>query len=240
MRKLGEFLTDLSFGPLAGHVIGQDASGVTDPAAEARLINYVNQGLSALHNRFNLYEREVEITILDGRTLYPLSVEHSISVGTHAEKFIVDTLNNPFSADVVKILEAWGPPDPLDLEGGMIELPIGDPNEENSIFLPSFDVIQIVDGTAGDSYRFLYQALHPLLGIGDQNQSIYLPNALFPALESWVASRILGAMNSSEHRDRGRELFQEYSSICDEVFGRDTANSSQISSNNKFEDRGFK
>ena len=244
-KVFGEVLRDLSFGPLANLSIGGEGSGVVDPAAEFRFVSLTNTALLDLHGKFQLYTREVMIRKLDGRTLYPLMTSHGDAYvdgsnpGNEPEKFIIDTVESPFQEDVLKIITAWGPPDPMFDPEEPVELPIDDEGCENSIYLPATDIIQIPFGEDGEVFSFTYQAKHPNIGIGDNNQPIYLPDNLYEALECYIAHKIFASMNGEEHTRRAADLLVRYEMICGKVTEKDLAQESTSTTHTKLEDRGF-
>lgn len=230
---IDDLFKSLSYGELQNLAIGGDGSGIISIEHHPRLINITNQGLKALYTRFNLQENELIIDSQDDTTLYYLQVEHALSNGDMSfEKYIRDTVEAPFEEDVIRVLRVY-------TEDGE-ELPINDPTQETSVYLPQHDCLQIPFPVTGNAYFVIYQAKHPKLTTdGGISQEIELPLALEPALEAFVASRIYTSMNGQEHVAKGHSLFALYQMICDEVRAEDLAGTSQTQLQQRFELRGW-
>lgn len=233
-RKLADIYADLSFGPLAEMAIGMKGTGAIRTDDEDRLVFLINAGLDELHSRFLLHEKELRIRVIEGNTLYPLDPAYA-DTGTGDTKFIVDDEAQPFVFDVVRLLVAFDP------EGE--ELPINDYEDERSVFTPVQDVVQIpneLEAASGEVFSFLYQASHPKIGVGDNDQLVRLPIPLYQALNDYVASRIFMSMNGQEHRARGAELMASFEAACALAVENNTVAVSLNTTTSKLENRGFK
>jgi hypothetical protein len=246
-RQLGEIFMDLSFGPLAGLSIGNEVDGSIGQNHESRVVHLINSGLREIYSRFLLSEKELVIRARAGRSLYTLERVHgdayidSDNPGNEPEKYIVDTLTDPYQEDWIRMLHAYGPRTAdTDESEKLPELKINDyESEEPGVFTPAVGVIQIPEPVEGGLYYFLYQARHPLLGIGEMTQRVRLPALLYGALESWVAAKIFLSMNGAEHRARGQELENRYEVLCQRALEEDLTLTSLSFQNNKAEARGF-
>ena len=237
-------IDDLSYGPLANLAIGSSGGGTIPFTQQNRIVHLINSCLSTLHSRFLLYQKELYIRYIDGRSLYPLTETHSdayaaTNPATAGESFIIDSPAAPFTDDFIQLLEAWGPPNSLDPDGDLIELGINDLEADRSVFLPAPDILQIPDGTAGEVYQFMYQADHYKLVPGLGSQIVNLPEYLFGALEAWVAYKVYSSMNGEEHRARAMELFQTYELVCREGVTLGFLKNTPTNTNTKLEERGF-
>ena len=244
-RQLGDVFEDLSFGPLAGLKEGGEGSGTIPGSAEARLVHLINRALGVLHSRYLISQKSIQIRCIADRTLYPLVVEHTDSFvdtdnpGSEPEKFIIDTAENPYSGDLIAIRQVFGPDKTSVDPAAVKEFMLNDDSSDSTIYVPNFDVLQVVAPVAGDIYTVLYQARHPLLGIADVSQQIYLPDGLFPALEAWVAAKVFLSKNGEEHVARGSQLMGQYEQACLRA-EQDNLLVTPQSGNNKLETRGFK
>lgn len=241
-KVLGEILMDLSFGPLAGLAIGGKGLGVTDPELEVRLVGLINLGMTKLHTRFNLFSKEVSIRKVEGKTLYPLAAVHGdnyqvVEGETSQVRYIIDNASNPYQEDLIKVLSAYGPDS---VDGTLADLPIDDAENVNSIFLPTYNVIQIPFGEEGDEYSFIYQANHPKFGLDNLNQNVYLPPSLDEALINYVGAKMFQSMNGEEHIMKGSLLMDQYETTCQRVENNDIAHLTVTTTNTKLETRGFK
>lgn len=238
--KLGDVFADLSFGNLAGTSIGMNGVGTIDPEQQTRVIVLINHALEHLYTKFPIYKRELVLRVIEDRTLYPIMREHADTYTTEEggdlpDKFIVDTEESPYLDDFIMLLKAQT----LDDDGEKVAVPINDDDSTLSIYTPSYDVIQIVEATAGDLYNIVYQASHPVLGLGDLNQAVWLPHILRNALLDFVSAKIFNAMGGTENLARAGLLMASYNDICNEVLNKDIGHLSNFSNTSKLEDRGF-
>jgi hypothetical protein len=237
MKTLGDFIEDLSFGPLAGLSIGSEGKGEIPTPKLPRVVSLANSGLRRLHSRYILSEKSVVVRCALDREIYPLLMVHSYTNGNpNLDRFILDTFEEPFMEDVIKIVKAFTPSS----DGKeMIEMSINDEGKEDSIYTPNSREVQLPNSVTGDLYAFTYQAHHEALDHENMDQDILIPDSLDMALETWVASKVFGSMNGAENRSRSLELMSFYELICNETLTKDLANTSLITTTSKLENRGF-
>lgn len=65
------------------------------------LIDAISQGYLELHKRFMLKKHIVRITPLLTRYKYPLELQYAVSDPTVTDKFIIDTVDDPFTPDSI-------------------------------------------------------------------------------------------------------------------------------------------
>jgi hypothetical protein len=238
MKTIGEFLEDLSFGPLAGISIGSEGDGTIKADKLQRVVALTDGGLQRLYSKFNLREKSFFIATVPLREEYPLELKHTVASGELGEDhFIVDSEEEPFKFDIIKIIKAFT--EKVDGEG-LVEIPLNDEGNVDSVYIPDNKLIQIPHNRWDNLYGFTYQARHEDLDPNNTEQLIQLPRTLHQALESWVASKIFGSMNGVENRARSIELMSFYEIACSEVVERDLANTSLVHTTDKLENRGFK
>ena len=242
-RTLDEVIEDLSYGSLSNLAIGNSGEGSIPLAKQNQITHLINRGLTKLHSRFVLYQRELFIRVLEGVSMYPLIVEASTSyvdlLGyAPSLKYIIDDEEAPFPADVIRILEAWKPHPCNNSE--ILQIGVNDPQADDSVFTPASDVIQISGGKAEDIYQFMYQANHYKLLPNVGQQIIYLPDALYEALEHYVAYKMFSAMNGEEHKINSAAHLASYNAVLQTNIDLDLVREVPVYTNRKLEDRGFK
>jgi len=231
--QVSEIFESLSYGVLSNLAIGGEGCGTIPTAHEPKLIHFLNQCLTEMHGKFNLAEKELVISASSGRTLYPLEVQYAVSDAAVVEKFIVDTILDPFLDDVMKIVAVF------DEEGE--ELVLNDSTNPASLFTPNFDTIQIPGPVDGDGYFIIYQAKHPKLVNGDLTQSVIIPEILFDPLFHYVAYKAISPMNGPEHAAKASEHYQRYDMLCQQIIEKDLVSTSLVETGTtKLMDRGFK
>lgn len=229
--QLNDILTSLSLGVLQNLSVGGSGSGQIPANSQSKVVNAINQGLVALYSRFRLLEKEVVVRAYDGMTIYPLKkIYADQDPAVVPQKFIADTVTDPFLEDVIKIHEIYD-------ELG-VSLPLNKSIPECVLFTPTATQLQITQPVTGNSYFLIYQAYHPKLTT-DPTQEVLLPLVLHEALETFVAYKILSSMNGQEHAAKAAEHFQNFNRICAEATETDSLGVSLETDMHKLDERGF-
>lgn len=234
----------LSFGPFSNLSLGMDGAGDIAPGSQGKVIEAINSGLTRLHSRFVLLEKEVRIQMITGITNYYLRNEFSqfhcpdgdeeavdsCQMGECKPRYIMDMLD-PFQNDVIKILQ---------VNSSMgIELPLNDEAAAWSVFTPSPDMIQVPHVLQCQALGISYQARHRRLEPGILTATVNLPDTLEEALSHYVAYKIYSGMNGADNSSKGQEYLGLYEAVCTEVENRDLVNGSISTTNTLFARRGF-
>lgn len=231
---LEQLFSRLSLGVLANLAIGNEGQGTIPTQHHRRVAMMVDNALVQLYARFNLLEREMVIRVYGGWTEYPFEKKYADSDPTLGPKFIEDSLANPFTEDVMKILEifnTWGE-----------EIAMNDPGDPASLFTPNSRLLLVPTPVDGDCYHLLYQAYHPRLAATapvSLAHPILVPPLLLPAVEHHVAYQVFSAMSGPEGAAKGGEHMGRFEMICSEAELRDQATTSLVQTHFKLEDRGF-
>lgn len=241
---LSELLKRLSYGELSNLAISQEGSGSIVEAKVPQLVGYANEALLRLYSRFLLLEKTLIIDQVAHITSYALRIENAQSqapdgeVGNPPYRFIMDSEGEPFTGDVIKILEVH------DSFGN--EFFLNDASKISSVFTPYPDVLQIPRPRVGVGMSVLYQARHPKLfdetmgeGAGVLDQNVNIPFSLEGALQSIMAGLVFSHMNGQENVAKSQEFFSWAEVLCTEVEQKDLVSQSNSSSHHKFEQRGF-
>lgn len=218
---LKELLKDLTYGELArlklgGLIPGGDFEAEVDPSRYEQLLTHINLGLKAIYKRFFLLSRETYVEMVEEKALYVLDRKYAQtntdSVIPIEDRYIADSVDNPFLDDILKIEEVYD-------EGGN-KLPLNDVTEELSIFTPSYRSIQVPYPVAGNTYAVQYRATHPKIeyeaALDPDNVEIALPNSLHEALLYYVASRVFAAKGGDQGTE-GNDYWQKYHRSCEMV-----------------------
>lgn len=224
---------NLSFGDLSNLSIGDSGAGTIPAAQHDKILLFVNQGLTAIYKRFSLLEKEVVIEAQDNVYLYYLQRKYAMTeVETIVPyKYLRDTATDPFLEDIIKILSVYN-------ELGE-KLPLNVPDDEDSLYTPKYDCLQIPEPVTGNAYTVLFQARHPVLVPNDLTQKIMLPSYLEEALQAYVAYRVLSPMNGEENTRRANDALLRYTMAVGEASDLDLPSTSQTTEGGKFDERGF-
>lgn len=240
-RLLGNIYADLSYGPLSGLAIGMDGAGTILDTQQNRVLSMVNEGLIQLYSKFLLHTREMKVKHIVGRTMYPLIKQHADTYPDDqddtGEVFIMDSASNPYEGDLIKVLLAYKL-DPND-STKYLPVPLNDLEDDDSLFTPMEDVLQIPEPEDGLFTYLLYQARHYNLTSGDLAQYVYLPEVLYGALEAWISYRIFSGMNGEEHSKKAIEQYNRYQTICAEATDKDLVKQTIVITSKKLDERGY-
>ena len=229
---LEEIFAGLSYGVLENLAISGEGSGGIPFQFEPKVIHHLNQSLIAIYGRFPLHEKEVQIRAYDNKALYPLKRIYADSDATIVpQKFITDTVEEPFLEDVLKIMSVYSE------DGDLVALNQDDP--DCKVYTPTTNTIQLVEPVTGNSYFIIYRALHMKLVVGDLAQEVELPEVLLPALYSHVGYQVFSGMGGQDNAAKAAEHLSTYETVCIEITDKDLVSSSGDSATTKLNDRGF-
>ena len=229
--KLSEFFELLEYGELANLSLSggiDDEKGIREEDYPT-LVSHINLGLSDLHTKFNLKEREVVLQEYSSITHYELDSKYAVTNTSSTEpvKYILDSETSVFNDDVLRINSAFN-------EIGE-ELPINDEYQPNSIFLNGYRTIQIPYPVDTNTIFIMYRANHAKLDVQtpDLNAEIELPAYCIEALLSYVASRVHSQRTSQEAQGAAVNLMAKYTLICDQIELRNMLHNSPDNTNFK-------
>lgn len=237
--KLVDLFRQLSFGELSNLAISKEGSGEIVEEKRPQLVQYVNDGLLALHSRFLLAEKDVLIEQIDSVTFYHLSRKYAVTSNSDAQwHYIKDLPEDPFQEDLIKILSVF------DVNTGC-KRELNDTGNPVSLFTPQPNILQVPCPVTGEALCVIYQASHSKLDDridGPKNlldQSIDLPAYLKNPLQLYVAHKVFSHMNGQENVAKSQEYLASFETACLEVEDRDLVNQTFHTTHNKFKQRGF-
>jgi hypothetical protein len=219
--KLIDILKDLTYSELAGLNIGNlvpdEAENQPDPHQYEMIVGFINLGLKEIYKRFFLRSKEHVIQQHIEISTYKLHSDYAQTNTSSpiaiAERYIMDTADNPFQDDILKIEEVY------DEEGN--KLPINDSSADATksqiVFTPTFRSLQISDPsdtlTVSVQYRACHARISSSLTMDPSTVEVELPNSLQEALLFYVASRAYRATN----RETSADYWQLFKKSCDWV-----------------------
>lgn len=209
-----EILKDLTYGELAGLSIGNlihdEAENEPDPHQYERIVSYINLGLKEIYKRFFLRSKEIDIQLHEEITTYKLHSEYAQTNTASAipisERYILDTVDEPFVDDVLRIEEVY------DEEGTL--LPLNDIHEEDSLYTPAYNMIQHPEPSDTASISVQYRACHPKISTSlttdPDTVEVELPNSLHVALLQYVGYRAYLKTNP----EKAADYWQQFEKSC--------------------------
>ncbi|UYF10868.1 hypothetical protein 12VC501_gene0070 [Vibrio phage 12VC501] len=219
---LDEIITDLSIGELQQHGWFM---GTLDVNNKRKLIACINIGLTELYTRFPLLTRELTLIQIEGKTIYPLRVENTLSNGElpSYDKYIDYAINYPFTGDLIRVLQVY------DEEGNEVRL--NDSTACRVVATPAMDVLEVPQPVDGDALFVIYQAKHPK--VDESNINLYLPLHLKPLLLAYVAYRVYSGGTTQEHIMLANTMLQKFELLCTQQITLGTENSNDSDRNIK-------
>ncbi len=236
MITLADIFEQLTYGELKQVTMGGYGKGGISEEDFPELISHLNRGMIALYARFPIKENEVAIQQYDHITTYELNSKYSLSKNdpSVAYKYIIDTVENPFQDNVMRIDTAY---DELGAE-----VPVNDYNNTNSIYTPTYDSIQIPFPVGSNTTFIVYRANHINIPLNSTDTSIEidLPTVLVEALLSYIASRVHASRTSSESAiQESINLLAKYERICMEVEQKNLLRNAEIPTNVRIDTDGW-
>lgn len=235
--KLEELFKRLSFGPFSNISIGNSGAGTILDAKQPTIVDALNNALVRLHSRFVLAEGEVIVEQREETTLYTISSANAISnldTDPTNPAYIIDSEAKPYKDDLLRILSVWndqGEP-----------LALNEENNEDSLFTPQPNVLQVPIPVNGSPIHVIYQSKQkslPLTTPVDLNLTFEVPLVLEEALINYIAYLVYNGMQGQEHKAIAANYLTMYDNLCMEVIELDLVGSSITVSNEKLEARGF-
>lgn len=222
---LQEVFDYLAHGELSQLSIGSRNVGSIAESDYAKIVSHINLALLNLYTFFPIKESEVLVMQQEGITMYTLDSKHAQSNSdSTAVKYIEDAHTLPFMDDVLKIEEVY--------RAGNKLLPLNNLHDCESAFTPAYNVVQLPRIEPGELVSVVYQARHPKINVGPDNDIsniiIELPSILLEPLLVYVHSRIAANSGSEGSLNESRLLKSEYEKLIQtmrnrEIFNRDAS-----------------
>lgn len=235
--ELDDLYCALSYGELSNLAMSNNGSGEIVEDQKPKIVNFANEALTRLYNRFVLKENELILEMRTGVTNYHLLARYAQQSWDQSTEipypYIRDLDREKFEEDVLRILAVF--------DNNGIQRPLNDPENWGSLFTPQAQLLQNPTPKLGEYLSVMYQAKHPKLICNDQEHStIELPEVLWGALRSYIAFKITGSMNTQEMVLAADGHKTTFENICQEVEDRDPVMNSYSPTNVRFQKRGWK
>ena len=246
--KLKEIFDQLTYGELSQLSIGGGEQGVINEDNYDKVLAHLNLGLTALHKRFMLKEGSLNLQLVSGRTVYPLTSQYALSNRRSREetKYILDTSVTPFLDDILKIEQVY-------TESGY-ELPLNDGSKSYSVSTPNSttlrvpsDIVENIHSSIAElstsTLEIAYRANHPLITRGTglfepERVEVLLPYSHLEPLLLFIASRVHSPIGMVNEFNASNNYAAKYERACKDL---ETQNLSidQGTSNTRIERNGW-
>lgn len=201
------------------------------------IINALNLELTQLYSRFPVLEKDVAFRRFPEISLYHLTRRYCRSNDESKElyKYILDTKDNPFLGDVLKIENAY-------TESGQ-HIVLNDNNNPRAWFTPSFDTIQIPNTTDIDTriavigYKAKPEYIDP--NTTDFEKDIYIPSYLEEPMIYGITMRVAERLPTQTGMQVVQMAQAKYKELCDNVDTLNLFHENNVSTNIKLGMRKF-
>jgi len=201
------------------------------------IINALNLELTQLYSRYPVLEKEVAFRRFPEISMYHLTRRYCRSNDESKElyKYILDTKDNPFLGDVLKIENAY-------TESGQ-HIVLNDNNNPRAWFTPSFDTIQIPNTTDIDTriaiigYKAKPEYIDP--NTTDFEKDIYIPSYLEEPMIYGVTMRVAERLPTQTGMQVVQMAQAKYKELCDNVDTLNLFHENNVSTNIKLGMRKF-
>lgn len=201
------------------------------------IINALNLELTQLYSRFPVLEKDVAFRRFPEISLYHLTRRYCRSNDESKElyKYILDTHDNPFLGDVLKIENAY-------TESGQ-HIVLNDNNNPRAWFTPSFDTIQIPNTTDIDTriaiigYKAKPEHIDP--NTTDFEKDIYIPSYLEEPMIYGITMRVAERLPTQTGMQVVQMAQAKYKELCDNVDTLNLFHENNVSTNIKLGMRKF-
>lgn len=201
------------------------------------IINALNLELTQLYSRYPVLEKDVAFRRFPEISLYHLTRKYCRSNDESKElyKYILDTKDNPFLGDVLKIENAY-------TESGQ-HIVLNDNNNPRAWFTPSFDTIQIPNTTDIDTriaiigYKAKPEHIDP--NTTDFEKDIYIPSYLEEPMIYGITMRVAERLPTQTGMQVVQMAQAKYKELCDNVDTLNLFHENNVSTNIKLGMRKF-
>ena len=201
------------------------------------IINALNLELTQLYSRYPVLEKDVAFRRFPEISLYHLTRRYCRSNDESKElyKYILDTKDNPFLGDVLKIENAY-------TESGQ-HIVLNDNNNPRAWFTPSFDTIQIPNTTDIDTriaiigYKAKPEHIDP--NTTDFEKDIYIPSYLEEPMIYGITMRVAERLPTQTGMQVVQMAQAKSKELCDNVDTLNLFHENNVSTNIKLGMRKF-
>jgi hypothetical protein len=180
------------------------------------LFHSIKLGLTELHKRFLLLEKELVVSVIPGKQTYVMDMRYADSnqKSNDAIRYINDQ-TEPFKNDLMKIERV------LDSSG--YEFAINQINNPKAVRVTSYNCLTIPDDYTESTFKVVYRADHPdipwfMAENAAGTVTVNLPSTHLEALLLYVASRVTnptGMIADTVHE--GNNYYSKFLASCDQL-----------------------
>lgn len=232
------FLKDLCLIELSDLIyVEPDSVATTEyPSAALRLklLPVVNSCLRQMYIDNQVSQKELVLRTSANITQYFLTVEHAVTNVAAVEKYIIDTVGNPYTGDLARIDEVRDEHNRLvysaheNISGGFVRM-------------PRWDCLTFSTPLDNKEYLVRYRASAPIMTENQNDGSIELalPPGYVDLLRLYVAERVYGAQKTPESVTKAAQYRGEAKELVARLRGQDTSQEPGYDFDNRLLQKGF-
>jgi hypothetical protein len=232
------FLKDLCLVELSDLVYTEPDSVVPteypSAALRVKLLPVINTALRQLYIDHQVSQKELVLQTSADMTRYFLTVEHALTNAALSEKYIIDSVDNPYTGDLGRIDEV------LDEDGRRLYS-----SHENYtggfVRMPQWNCLVFSIPTDGKEFLVRYRAAAPVMTEDqtDADVDLPLPPGYVDLLRLQVAQRVYGAQKTQESILKATQYRNEAADLASRLLGQDTAQEGNFDFDNRMSQKGF-
>lgn len=197
-----------------------------------KVISILNDTLLDFYTKYSLKQEDTTIKLLLTKNIYELDSKFSqvnnCSCVPKDNRYILDTINNPFKDNLIKIITVY-------INGK--EVPINVGNNPNSVYIITPNSIQVPNVSLNDIMSVVYSTTHDkiLYRCKDYlNQKIYIPKPLEIALRAYIGYSFYNSISGQEQSAKATEYYGKYKNEIDNCYRSDLLNNKLSYIDNNF------
>lgn len=199
-----------------------------------KLLPVINSELRKLYIDFQVAQQELVLRTDANVTRYFLRVEHAMTNAAPVEKYIIDSVGNPFTGDLARVDEVRDEDDRLifssheNYVGGYVRM-------------PSWDCLTFSTPVDGKEYLIRYRAGAPTMtdNQDDATVELRLPPGYHDLLRLRVAERVYGAQKTQDSLLKAGQYKNDAAALEARLKGQNIDQEGMADFDNRLSQKGF-
>lgn len=186
-------------------------NGVLNEKEYVRFNSLLNMALRTVFNRFDWKIKEMIVQSNDWQSIYKLTSDHAMSnLNSTAEKYIIDTLDDPFTDDILQIREVFNE------DGSPIYL--NDDEQFSSAYTVDYRTIQFTHPCSSNAFSLLYKAAFPKVEVdGMMDVTLDMAQVLEAPLQAYIGALYYNALSGQSSSATAQRLENKYEMLCQDI-----------------------
>ena len=232
------FLSDLRLVELSDLVYVEENDVVPSDhntaAMRSKLLPVINSALRQMYIDHQIDQKELVLRTDANITRYFLTVEHAVSNAAMVEKYIIDTVANPYLGDLARIDEVRD-------EDGRLVFSSHENISGGFVRMPRWDCLTFSTPLDQKEYLVRFRASAPVMveNQTDTDVEMTLPPGYVDLLRLKVAERVYGAQKTVESVAKAGQYRREAADLEARLSGQDTAQDPGYDFDARLQQKGF-